>query len=211
MIKFRLKIFAILEKFFAEQSASKAPDKNVGDVIIEGIKLYEFWTSFEENNKCGVNTPHWLNHMADRVFRIGEILDFRFQRFFAPLDEPTNLTSAVTKFYKDMRGDVGEILIQKKKNIIETVKKRGEPKYDEQLKLQGGFTMTNKEYIHFFKYIALSLSGQFNGDPHANYHLIETTKVDYNRMGPRFTNYLALQKKLGDLYVDFLGPNDFIS
>ena len=87
----------------------------------------------------------------------------------------------------------------------------GEKKYAEQIKIQGGISKEPSDYIYFFKYIALSLSGQYSGGPWDDVKFIEKTNVNYKNKGLKFNNYIDLRDFLSSLFVEFLGPNGRIS
>lgn len=200
---------AIQEKLFA-----KSPQFLIRDVYMEGIKLVEMWSSFTDaRGRVGQHTPHWINLMSDKIFKIGESFEGRCQNFFVPLDPvPSKLPPSTTKFYKDYSGGrKPEEIMRDEINFVCTMTRNGEVKYANQIKKQGGVSRTPEDYLYFFKYLALSLSGQYSGGPWDNIYLIQSTPVNYKRQGPKFRDFKQLQDTLQGLFVKYLGPNDFIN
>ena len=199
----------IEEKLFSGKS--KKPINIVKDVYMEGIKLVEMWRSFENRGKVGDYTLHWINRMADVIDKTGtgeEVLCY--QLFFAPLDKNI-LKGEAGKLKKDYsKGRSPEKVMQDELDYVLNLKENGKFKYKEVIESQGGFSMTPKEYISFFKYIALSLSGQYNKGPWDDIGFLNRTNVDYQRNNKTFESPEKLQKFLEHLFVEYLGPNDFI-
>jgi hypothetical protein len=147
----------IEEKLFG---ISKNPENLTRDIYMEGIKLVEMWRSFEDKGKIGAYTLHWINRMATVIFVIRKNSKWcNYQSFFAPLDKniPREQVGNFAKTYS--KGRSPEKVMQDELNYVLNLKENGEFKYKEVIESQGGFSMTPKEYIKFFKFLALSLSG----------------------------------------------------
>ena len=199
----------IKEKLFG---VSKEPINIVKDVYMEGIKLIEMWRSFENRGKVGDYTLHWINRMTTVIYTMCSNEDwYCYQLFFAPLDKNT-LKGEAGKLKKDYsKGRSPEKVIQDELDYVLNLKENGKFKYKEVIESQGGFSITPKEYISFFKYLALSLSGQYNKGPWDDIGFINRTNVKYANDTTKFKNKEELQKFLEHLFVEYLGPNDFMS
>ena len=200
----------IEEKLFGK---SNEPIRIVQDVYMETIKLVEMWRSFSNNKgEVGVNTPHWINHLTNKLWYIGKPEPYNYQSFFAPLDEnTTNLKGEVGKFGKDYaKGRSPEKIVEDEIEYVLNLKAGGQNKYKNVIESQEGISVSPKDYLYFFKFLALSLSGQYTGGPWDNVGFIKRTKVDYSRIGHNFRDKLELQKYLEHLFVEYLSPNDFI-
>lgn len=198
------------EKLFGE---SNKPINVIKDVYMETIKLVEMWRSFSDNKgRVGVNTPHWINHMADKLWYIGEGFEDNYQTFFMPFDKQVSkIQGQLGKFGRDYsKGRSPEKIIEDEINSVLCLKEGGINKYKKVIESQRGISRSPKDYLYFFKYLALSLSGQYTGGPWDNVGFIERTSVDYSEIGYKFKNKEELQRYLEHLFVEYLGPNDFI-
>lgn len=182
------------------------------DVYMETIKLVEMWRSFSDNKgNTGVNTIHWINHLSDKLWFVGKYFNFKFQGFFAPLDE-NNIKGKEGEFKrKYSNGRSPEKIIEDEINYVLNLKEGGVNKYKSVINFQGGISRKPEDYLYFFKYLALSLSGQYTGGPWDNVSFIERTNVDYTKQGLKFKGKEELQKYLEHLFVEYLGPNYFIT
>lgn len=210
-MKYKIKRFSsiLLEKLFGSK-----PEEINGDIFMEGIKINEMWRTFTDNEGHeGVNTEHWVNHMAEKIWRVGDYFKGKYQCFFAPLDD-SELRFSVGNFKnKYAKGRSSKEIMKDEINHVLTMKESGKNKYNDVIKAQGGLSGDIDFYIHLFKYIALSFSGQYKGDDPigSDYYFIESTKVNYDKIGPRFNSPRDLQNFLQQLFVNYLGPNDYLN
>lgn len=208
---YKVKRFSqIIEKLFGK---SNEPINVVQDIYMETIKSVEMWRSFSDNKgNSGVNTPHWINHLTDKMWDIGDKPGYTFQCFYMPLDNNVNnIKGKAGVFGRDYsKGRSPEKIIKDEINYVLNLKEGGVNKYRSTINSQKGISRTPKDYLYFFKYLALSLSGQYSGGPWDNTNFIDRTNVDYTKQGLRFNSPSELQKYLEHLFVEYLGPNDFI-
>lgn len=191
------------EKLFGVSNSS---ENIIRDVYMEGIKLVEMWTTDSKD------TPHWMNHMSEKIYLIGKNNNWKFQSFFIPIDKNIKDPLKISDFSgKYSKGRTPEEIIKDEIDFVCNMKRSGEKKYAKQIKIQGGISRSPSDYIYFFKYIALSLSDQYSGGPWDDVRFIEKTKVNYKNQGLKFNNYKDLQKFLSGLFIKFLGPNEYIS
>lgn len=193
------------EKIFG---VSNSPENIIKDVYMEGIKLIEMWNTYSKDS------PHWINHMSEKMYLIGKNNGDKFQSFFCPIDfhRRKDTPSKILEFSdKYSKGRTPEEIIKDEVNFVCNMTRSGKKKYANQIKIQGGISRSPSDYIYFFKYIALSLSGQYSGGPWDNVRFIEKTEVNYKNQGLKFNNHKDLQKFLSSLFIEFLGPNGYIS
>lgn len=209
---YKVKRFSqIIEKLFGK---SNEPINVVQDVYMETVKLVEMWRSFSDNQgRFGVNTPHWINHLTDKMWYVGKPYNFNYQSFFAPLDNNiNNIKGDVGVFGRDYsKGRSPEKIIENEINSVLNLKEGGANKYRSTINSQKGISRTPKDYLYFFKYLALSLSGQYSGGPWDNTNFIDRTNINYSTIGYKINGKEELQRYLEHLFVEYLGPNDFIT
>lgn len=139
---------------------------------MEGIKLVEMW------NTDSKDTPHWLNHMSEKIYLISKNNNWKFQSFFIPIDKNIKDPSKISDFSsKYSKGRIPEEIIKDEIDFVCNMTRSGEKKYADQIKIQGGISRSPSDYIYFFKYIALSLSGQYSGGPWDDVRFIEKPKL----------------------------------
>lgn len=205
---YKVKRFSqIIEKLFGK---SNEPINIVQDVYMETIKLVEMWRSFSDNKgNYGVNTPHWINHLTTIIYNINNNNDWcTYQTFFAPLDGNSFKGKEGEFKRKYSKGRSPEKIIEDEINYVLNLKESGVNKYKKVIESQKGISRSPKDYLYFFKYLALS--GQYTGGPWDNTNFIERTNVDYTKRGLKFNSPSELQRYLEHLFVEYLGPNDFI-
>lgn len=148
----------------------------------------------------------------DTSYKDGDKPNYTFQCFYIPLDKNVNnIKGKAGVFGKNYsKGRSPEKIIEDEINSVLNFKEGGINKYRLVINSQKGISRTPKNYLYFFKYLALSLSSQYSGWPWDNVGFIERTNVDYTKQRLRFNSPSELQKYLEHLFVEYLGPNDFI-
>lgn len=206
MIIFRAKEFSIRDRQEGIRRLSTYCDR----VCIEIIKLIELY-----NNCNGNDIKHWMTEITNTFIK--NVLDSekvispswsKPQLSFIKAVESESTISKVlgNDFLKYCDSGFGNIYIEYLWKEILEMSQRGERKYVDAIKYNGGFLISPEDYILLFKYISLCLSGQLNYnniDLWSDINSISRLNVNYNIN----TNYKIndLRKIIANCIFQFKG------
>lgn len=174
-----------IEKLFSRQDGLRNLSINSDKVCIGIIKLVEL---YDHDN--GENIKHWMNSITSAIANVVNSENKISSNFISP---QTSFIKAVENkfiiskilgndFIKYCSFGVGEEYIENLWKEILNMTLRGEKKYVDAIKNNGGFLVSPKDYIILFKYISLCLTEQLdyrNIDFWSDLNLITREKTDY--------------------------------
>lgn len=202
MIILRNKI--VEEKLFAETSRADDLDKisTFNDrICVEIMKMMEM---YDLNN--GQHLYHWMRNLVKSFFK--DILNTKFIMYSKKIPQVAFIKADPKNAEKQIGQDfVSKYITMTPIDYIEFLKKfllsmrdSDGIKYDDAIRNNGGFIYSNEDYIAFYKYIGLCLSGQLNyenTDFWSDINQIERLNIDYSRSSLN-SNELHLEKVIGN-------------
>ena len=163
----------MVQKLFGESNKAQ---HTYEAIFMEGIKLLELWFLND-----GRDNDHWLGIMVDNIEGTKEC-EYYPQWFFALLDEEKNVSSKLSLIKRKINLSPTKIIDRVMKRLLKE-KAGGQLKYEAVLREQ--FKDKDPEdYIQFFKFLAMYLTGQIKTYPfqdNETTQLLLNGKVNYNK------------------------------
>lgn len=153
-------------------------------VFLEIMKTIEMYDIFAD----GRNLRHWIDKTVTAIIKVKNMKVFKGQTVFSPIDWSKageevlgwNILSEISEKYRTPENMIEQFVIHQ----LLTERNSGDIKYGTVISGRGDIYYTPKQYLQYYKYIGLCVSGQL--DPYiqdfkSSGKFINTTEIDYSR------------------------------
>lgn len=151
-------------------------------VLLELMKVLEMY-EFDD----GKYVPHWIEKISAAMKNITGGGYFTAQSAFSILDWSkngesvlgSNVINEIRSKYRTLDNFIESYVIKQ----LLTEKSSGEVKYSRAISSRSDIQYSIKDFLYYYKYIALYITGQVNIEEDLyNYQLVNNTNIDYNKV-----------------------------